>query len=43
MDEKQSVGNKQATGKWQAQDTSNLRALQTDVGIIADPEKSKPT
>jgi hypothetical protein len=41
MDEKQSVDNKQATGKWQAQDTSHLRALQSDEGIIADPEKIK--
>jgi len=41
MDAKQSVGNKQATGKWQAQDKSNLRALRTDVGIIADPDKIK--
>jgi len=41
MDEKQSVGNKQATGKWQAQEKSNLRALQTDTGITTDPDKIK--
>jgi hypothetical protein len=39
MDEKQSMGNKQATGKWQAQDRSNLRTLHADDSIIVDPDK----
>eukprot|EP00775_Hariotina_reticulata_P015153 gene15153-biopygen1942 len=41
MDEKQSVGNKQATGKWQPQARTNLRVLQTETGLIADPDKVK--
>eukprot|EP00775_Hariotina_reticulata_P002197 gene2197-biopygen3730 len=41
MDEKQSAGNKQATGKWQAQTTSNLKVLQTDEGLISEPGKIK--
>eukprot|EP00775_Hariotina_reticulata_P002516 gene2516-biopygen4093 len=41
MDEKQSAGNKQATGKWQAQTTSNLKVLQTEEGLISEPGKIK--
>eukprot|EP00775_Hariotina_reticulata_P015124 gene15124-biopygen1518 len=41
MDEKQSAGNKQATGKWHAQTTSNLKVLQTDEGLISEPGKIK--
>jgi len=41
MDEKQSIGNKQATGKWQPQARTNLRVLQTERGLIADPDKIK--
>eukprot|EP00775_Hariotina_reticulata_P006755 gene6755-biopygen8554 len=41
MDAKQSAGNKQATGKWHAQTTSNLKVLQTDEGLISEPGKIK--
>ena len=40
MDERQSVGNKQATGKWQPQSQSNLRILQTtDEDMLTHPDK----